>query len=287
MDSAQIKRLQQEFGLSYHIEYAALASQLVGFAGKRVLEVGGSLPQKLVLEELAAMQWTALEEMDYWAETLSTGHVLGTPPVLTGNKKRLADVTPFDLQSYNLYYGRIEELPRQLESQFDMVFSIAAFEHIARLPIALEKMKRALVPGGKLFSMFAPIWSSYNGHHLPEVVDKAGSHWSFGNSPVPPWGHLLFRPMELFDLLCQKCDSDTAREIVYFVYSSPHVNRFFLDDYLEMVARSGFIVQQASPIFEIEVPGIVKQQLSVRYPGRSHFGHSGLLLVLERGEEPC
>lgn len=282
MDGDQIKRLQQEFGLSYHIEYASLAEQLVGFAGKRVLEVGGSLPQGLVLDHLHASQWTALEEMDYWSETLSTGYVLGTPPVSTGSKKRFSDVVPGDLGAYNLFYGRIEDLPQALEAQFDLVFSIAAFEHIAKLPEALEKMKNALAPGGRVFSMFAPIWSSYNGHHLPEVVDKAGNHWTFGNSPVPPWGHLLFRPTELFDYLCQKCDVETAREIVYFVYNSPHINRFFLDDYLAMVARSGLKVVQASPIFEVAVPEAVQQQLAQRYPGRSDFGHNGLLLVLER-----
>lgn len=282
MNADHIKALQQEFGLSYHIEYASLAEQLVGFSGKRVLEVGGSLPQRLVLEELGAAQWTALEEMDYWDETLSTGYILGTPPVQTANKKRFADVVPTDLQAYNVFYGRIEDLPAEMEAQFDLVFSIAAFEHIARLPLALEKMSKALLPGGRLFSMFAPLWSSYNGHHLPEIVDAAGNHWSFGNSPIPPWGHLLFRPTELFDLLCQKCDVETAREIVYFVYSSPHINRFFLDDYLEIVARCGFKVQQASPIFEIDVPAAVNQQLMARYPGCKHFGHSGLLLVLER-----
>jgi SAM-dependent methyltransferase len=282
MDSDLIKELQQEFALSYHIEYASLAQQLVGFSGKRVLEVGGSLPQGLVLDHLHALQWTALEEMGYWSETLSTGYVLGTPPVSNGSKKRFSDVKQDDLGPYNLFYGRIEDLPQSLEMQFDMVFSIAAFEHISKLPIALEKMKNALSPGGRVFSMFAPIWSSYNGHHLPEVVDKAGNHWSFGNSPVPPWGHLLFRPTELFDYLCQKCEPETAHEIVYFVYNSPHINRFFLDDYLEMVARCGLTVVVKSPIFEVKVPEAIYQQLAQRYPGRSNFGHNGLLLVLAR-----
>ncbi len=182
----------------------------------------------------------------------------------------------------SVFNGRIEELPQELEATFDLIFSIAAFEHIARLPLALEKMKMALVPGGKLFTMFAPVWSCYNGHHLPEIVDRAGIHWSFGNSPVPPWGHLLFRPMELFDLLRQKCDAETAREIVYFVYYSPHISRFFLDDYLEVVTRSGFNVLRTNPLFELEVPVEVQSILEKRYPGRTNFGHSGLLFVLER-----
>lgn len=282
MDAEEIERLKQEFGLAHHVEYAALADRLIGFKGKKVLEVGGSLPQRLVLDYFQAQQWTALEEMEYWAETLSTGHVLGFPPAESGSKRRFSGATPAGMQPYNLFHGRIEELPEALEGQFDMVFSIAAFEHISRLPAALEKMKRALKPGGKLFSLFAPIWSAHDGHHLPVIEDKAGNKWSFGNSPIPPWGHLLFRPAELLDYLCQKCDVETAREIVYFVYSSPHINRYFLDDYLEIVQRSGLGVIQATPVFEVQVPDIVQQQLQLRYPGRKDFGHNGLLLLLER-----
>jgi SAM-dependent methyltransferase len=283
MDAEKTKALQEEFGLSYHINYAAFAQEIIGFKDKRVLEVGGSLPPRLVLEELEAAQWTALEELDYWTETLSTGYILGTPPAANNEKILFAQAEPHLLNKpYNIFYGHIEDLPKAMESQFDLIFSIAAFEHIARLPLALEKMKLALAPGGKLFSMFAPIWSSYNGHHLPEIVDAAGEHWSFGNSPVPPWGHLLFRPTELYDLLCSKMDQETAKEIVYFVYNSPHINRFFLDDYIEMVERSCFVIQQAQPVFEVAVPEQVKTQLQARYPGRKDFGHSGILFVLEK-----
>ncbi len=282
MNQDDIDRLQQEYGLSYHIPYASCAEQVVGLKGKRVLEVGGSLPENFVLNELQAAQWVALEETDYWGETLSTGHVLGTPPPLTGDKKRFSAVMSCDIKPYNLFYGRIEDLPVSLENYFDVVFSIAAFEHIARLPLALEKMHQALKPGGRLFALFAPVWSAYNGHHLPEIVDDAGNHWNFGNSPIPPWGHLLLRPMELHDLLCSTCGPKTAREIVYFVYSSPHINRFFLDDYVEMIARSPLTVLQMIPQFPMAVPEDVQTQLAARNPGRNNFSHSGLLLVLER-----
>ncbi|MGF1615048.1 MAG: methyltransferase domain-containing protein [Gammaproteobacteria bacterium] len=282
MDQDDISRLQQEYGLSYHVHYAFLAEQLVGLKGKRVLEVGGSLPDRFVLNELMASQWVALEETNYWAETLSTGYVLGTPPPMTGDKKCFSQAFPGDLVGHNLFYGRIEDLPVSLTGHFDVVFSIAAFEHIARLPLALEKMHQALNSGGKLFALFAPVWSAYNGHHLPEIVDKAGNRWSFGNSPVPPWGHLLLRPMQLYDLLCSKTVSETAHEIVYFVYSSPHITRFFLEDYMDMVVRSPFQAVHMTPMFPVDVPELVQGQLSVRYPGRRNFSHNGLLLVLVR-----
>lgn len=282
MDHDDIGRLQQEYGLSYHIHYALLAEQLVGLKGKRVLEVGGSLPRRLVLEELAVSLWVALEEVDYWAETLSTGHILGNPPPLDGSKKYFSQALPNGLESHHLFYGRIEDLPNSLEQYFDVVFSIAAFEHIARLPLALEKMYQALKPGGQLFSLFAPVWSAFNGHHLPELVDKAGNRWNFGNSPIPPWGHLLLRPMQLYHLLRGKTDQETAQEIVYFVYSSPHITRFFLEDYMEMVSCSPFAVIQMDPVFPVMVPEVIQRQLATRYPGRSNFSHDGLLLVLER-----
>jgi len=283
MDEFQKEALKKEFGLDYHIEYAAAAEELVGFKGKRVLEVGGSLPYRLALDVLKAAQWTALEEMEYWKETLSTGHILGNPPDSNAKYKRFTEADHSDLSEYNLFSGRIEELPQALEEKFDMVFSIAAFEHIARLPLALEKMKGALVLGGKLLTIFAPLWSCWNGHHLPEVVDKAGNHWNFGNSPIPPWGHLLYKPAELFDLLCQKSDVDTAWEIVYFTYCSPHINRYFFDDYVDIVVRSGFKIHMAIPPFGApEIPVAVSQQLLARYPGRTNFGDTGLLFLLER-----
>lgn len=279
-DDVRKLELQQEYGLSYHIDYAFFAEQLVGLKGKRVLEVGGSLPERFVINDLSAKQWLGLEETDYWAETLSTGQVLGTPPTLSGDKHYFSQAMPEDLGSYRVCYGRIEDLPSALEGYFDVVFSIAAFEHIARLPLALDKMHRALKPAGKLFSLFAPIWSSYNGHHLPEIVDKSGNHWNFGNSPIPPWGHLFLSQIELYDLLCRTCDRETAQEIVYFVYSSPHINRFFLEDYFNIVNRSPFAIEKMTPMFQMPIPDAVQKALAVRYPGKD-FSCSGLLLVLK------
>lgn len=282
MNEAQIKELQAKYGLSYHVSFANYAEQLIGLRGKRVLEVGGSLPRDFVIQELESARWLSLEEMDYWDETLSTGHVTGTPPPTGLVKKRFLTANPDELQEHNLYYGRIEDLPSSLEGHFDVVFSIAAFEHIARLPEALEKMYLALRTGGKLFSLFSPIWSAHDGHHLPAIEDKAGKVWSFGNSPIPPWFHLLMRPMELYDHLCGKCDNETARKIIYFVYQSPHINRFLLDDYFEIVARSSFAIEQMSPVFEATVPADIQQRLERFYPGSRGFAHNGLLMVLQR-----
>ncbi|MFI3155836.1 MAG: hypothetical protein QX199_06740, partial [Methylococcaceae bacterium] len=76
------KDLEEKYGLSYHVNYANYDEQLVSLNGKRILEVVGSLPRDFVFQELGVAQWLALEEIDYWDETFSTGHVSGTPPPL-------------------------------------------------------------------------------------------------------------------------------------------------------------------------------------------------------------
>ena len=279
----QIEAMQKKYGLSYHINYAMHAQKLIGFKGKRVLEVGGSLPREFVLDDLGAAKWVAIEHREYWDEVLSTGNVTGTPPV---NESAEPSVTGNELnrnEDYQLLFGSIETLPKSLFSQFDLIFSIAAFEHIARLPEALEKMYNALVPGGKLFSLFAPIWSSHSGHHLPDITDKAGNVFkNDSSSPIPSWGHLLYNHMELYDFLLQKCDAETAREIVYFVYESPHINRFFLEDYLAIIERSSFTVNIMAPQWPTPMPDNIRAQLTRLHPTRSDFSHCGVLLVLER-----
>ena len=282
-DSERVRVLQQTYALSYHVPFLSLADRVVGLRDKQVLEVGGSLPPGLVLGEFGARGWLAVEEMDYWNETLSTGHVLGTPPAEHAGRSRLRDADTAVLGTHHVCRGRIEDLPKSLEAAFDLVFSIAAFEHISMLPLALERMHAALRPGGKVFSLFSPVWSAHDGHHLPEIEDAVGRRYNFGSSPIPPWGHLLMRPMELLDhLLAEGCDRATAQQIIYFVYNSGHINRMFLDDHLEIVDRSPLRILQVSRLFPRPVPPQVQHRLESMYPGRRDFSHNGLLLVLER-----
>ncbi len=283
MDPIEVEQLKKKYGLSYHINFALLAEEFVGLKGKRVLEVGGSLPSELAIKDLGAAQWLALEEPDYWDESLSTGLTQGTPPPLTGNREKLKDATPEKLVEHNLLFGRIEDLPAALHNHFDTVFSIAAFEHIAKLPQALDQMHAALLPGGKLFSLFSPIWSAHDGHHIPALMDKNGNSFDFGNPPFPAWAHLLMRPMEMYDHLMGTYDDRAfAQQVVYYVYSSSHINRFFLEDYIEMVRRSAFTVLQATPVFPRPVPQLIQEKLQALHPGRQNFSSNGVLLVLQK-----
>ena len=274
---------QRRFNLGYHVPYALEAETLIGLRGKLVLEVGGSLPEAFVREGLGARGWLAIEEPAYWHEIAASGGVQGTPPGPLS--RRLAEATPADLErGYDAFSGRVEELPAALHGRFDAAFSIAAFEHFDRLPLALDAVRAALRPGGVLFSLFSPIWSAHDGHHLPEIRDRAGRRFNFAESPIPPWAHLLLRPPELFEVLLAHTDRETAAEMVYYVYHSPHINRLFTEDYAAYCRGSGFAVERCEPVFPLPPPPEIQRELERRHPGRTQFGNNGMRLVLRKPE---
>jgi SAM-dependent methyltransferase len=274
--------LAAKHGLSYQVPYVLAAEAAIGLRGKRVLEVGGTLPAGLVLDDLGVERWIGVEAREPFTEEyrLTTEAIPDHAPV----RKLRGFSEPASLARYEVLDGFIEDLPPALEGQFDAIFSIACFEHILRFPSALDSMYRALRPGGKLFTRFAPIWSSHDGHHLPPVVDKAGQRFDFSRSPIPPWGHLLLRPPQLYRHLLQFTDPEAASAMVYFTHQSSVLNRLFVEDYVDYVQQSRFKAEVFQLIYLINVPPPHQQELERLHPGRRFFANNGIELVLVRPE---
>lgn len=278
----EIEYLKQRFNLSYHINYCSQADQLVGLRGKRVLEVGGSLPAQFVKQQLGVAQWTAVEELSYWRTVDQVEHLCDSPLQQAADAK-LADAQPDLLdQDYVLLDGAIEDAPDTLAGQFDVAFSIACFEHVSRLPKALDKIARLLKPGGQLFTMFSPIWSAHDGHHLPEITDRSGRTFKFDRSPIPPWGHLLAGPSGLYQYLCNHTDAATAEEMVYYVYHAPHINRLFAEDYVAYFQQSPLQVKVCDGTFPTDIPPAMQAELEKMHPDKTLFRFNGLLAVLQK-----
>ncbi len=286
--AAEIAALQRTHGLSYHIPYAAKAAELVGFAGKRVVEIGGSLPPAFVRDQLGAAQWTAVEELSYWKVVGQGGH-RAYAPLEKSYVKHLPEAAAADLESndYLLLDGAFENAPGGLDGQYDLAFSIACFEHLSRLPKVLSAAWRLLRPGGKLFTMFSPIWSSFDGHHLPTITDASGQTFVFNkNCPIPPWGHLVCTPSEMFEFLLGKTDPTAAEEMVYYTYHAPNINRLFAEDYVRYLQMSPLRVVACVETFKRPVPPKLQAELEHFHPGRKLFGNNGYLAILERPPGP-
>lgn len=274
----EIAKCQKKFGLTYHITYSVIGQKLAGFSGKDVLEVGGSMPHEFVFDYLKVKSWTALETPDYEDALKEAGGLTHKGTILKGENK-------FDQVSnknYNFFLSNIEELPEEHYEQYDLIFSIATFEHIHKLPQALEKMYKALRSGGKLFTIFCPIWSAHDGHHLPQIEDQSGNKFSFANSPIPPWGHLTMTPPQMQAHLLKKTDKETASLMTYYIYNSPHINRFFTEDYIQFINQSSFTANRIELMFSAKLPEESQKKLEAHLPGRKHFANNGIMAVLHK-----
>lgn len=282
----QIQECQSNFNLSYHVNFAHICQELVGLENKDVLQVGGSLPPNFVFDYLGVKSWTGIETPDYEKSLQETGGITHTGTII----KDIKNIPDYKFNKkpqnrYNFYLENIEDLPKEYYKKYDLIFSIATFEHIHKLPLALDKMFLALKPGGKLFSMFSPIWSAYDGHHLPEIIDKSGNKYNFGNSPIPPWGHLFMSRGEMSRYLYEKIDKTTADTIVYYVYQSNHINRFFTEDYLDAIEQSLFSINRLELTFASPINPAIEQKLKLMYPGKKEFANNGILLVLDKDDK--
>lgn len=272
---AALAREWKARGFAYHVSYLAGFRDRIGFDGKDVLEVGGALPPDLLNAIGSPRSWTAVEEPAYYAEVHRSVPAAGLQP------EPLA-VGPGDGPGYHYRHGAIEDLPAAFEQRFDAIFSIAAFEHLACLPIALDRMFAALRPGGRLFSAFAPVWPSASGSHLPERVSVAGQPVPIAPHLLGPWEHLLRAPSALFAALCERCDRRVAAEVVRLVHHSPHINRLFVEDYVAYFRASPFALDVVRATFPNPATPEMQADLERRHPGRKVFGYDGMLVELRR-----
>jgi len=282
---------QLKYELTYHVPYAELCRKALGFEGKDILEVGGSLPKAYVFAQLKARSWSCVESPEYALFnkdqpnfSLNKNKGSNMPNISECTETGFKD-TKLPQGQYNLFYANIEDLPEEHFSRYDLVFSIAAFEHIHKFPQALDKMYMALKPGGKLFAMFSPIWSAHNGHRLPDIRDKYGKLFNYSDSPIPAWGHLIMRPADLCQYLYRFTDKETADLMVYHVYNSPQINRFFTEDYMRFFRQSRFKIIKMEDTFFCKTQDKTQAILEGLYPGRSRFTNNGMQVILERPME--
>ena len=277
LSGAQINHFQDAFKLSYHLNYLEVCQQFVPLRGLDVLEVGGALPASLVIDHLGCNSWTAVEAPAYDQELGAANQFHRNSEDQQHQKKHA--------ESYEHLYLDIEAIPEDHYGQYDLIFSIACFEHIHRLPQALRVMHQCLRPGGRLFTMHSPIWSAFDGHHLPierpskfrQTAD--GQNWIF-----KPWEHLLLTRSQAFDVMKDRFDNAFAEEVIYYTYNSDHINRYFSEDYLMVFQASLFVINQFQLTFLSTPPPDVQTALEQRNPGYKQFANNGILGLLSKAE---
>jgi SAM-dependent methyltransferase len=268
-----------EYGLTGHLEsYFNCFLSFCEVEDKDVLEIGGAMPGNLVIEKLGVRSWTAVQSLDY-AEQRQDNQV---PPDSHYEGR------------YRSIFENIENLNNDpsFNSCCDLIFSAACFEHIHRFPDALEVMYSAMRPGGCLFTAFAPIWSGPWGHHydfgVPDrfrLIEPEGG-WNSQNM-FGPWDHLIYSRSQFYELYRKRFDDEFARYLVYMIYNSPHINRFFFEDYQSFIGKSDFSGQFFQGVFRIEetektMNAVSHLQAKFSDLGYNNFNDAGIVAFLQR-----
>lgn len=279
LSEAQLQHFQQAFKLSYHLNYLQVCQQFVPLRGLDVLEVGGALPASLVINHLGCNSWTAVEAPAYDQELGAANQFHRNLQDQEHQQKHAA--------SYRHLYLDIEAIPEDHFRQYDLIFSIACFEHIHRLPQALRVMHRCLKPGGRLFTMHSPIWSAFDGHHLPIGIPARFESSKSNQAQIfRPWEHLLLTRNQAFKAIRDRFDAEFAEEVIYYTYNSDHINRYFSEDYLMAFEASHYEIEQCHLTFHSQPPAEIQAALKQRHPGCAQFSNNGILALLQKPRSP-
>jgi SAM-dependent methyltransferase len=279
------QELKEQFHLTYHINCLERADKANSLRGRRVLEVGGALPEALVLDHYEAAAWTSVDYRSAYSSALAGFKVGARTTMLKQDSPPAAD------GQYVSYDGDANSLPPSFDEAFDVVVSLATFEHIGNLVGALERMYASLRPGGVLVSQVGPVWSGFRGHHIfAGHLGKVGADKTDDLlDHIVPWQHLIMRPSDMEAWLKARYGTEYAEAAVEWIYLSPRLNRLFLDDYRTLFADAGFLGVDSIKANGAPVPAgwleTLTPLLAIRYPGRADFEVDSFWVTLEKPDE--
>ena len=192
--------------------------------GKSLLEVGGSLPNDLLFEYLGVESYINVESIDYIAAESGSAY-----SAMHGDHERRQTI-----------FCNAEEIDKKVApGSIDNIFSVACFEHIYDLPVALESCHACSKKGGTLFSFFAPIYSRIDvGDH--GVIPQ---HEKFPEKPIGL--HLLTLRDQRTKLI--NAGFTNPKEIQDFlgqVNFDRVPNRLIYEDYERICTESPYLVME-------------------------------------------
>ncbi|KHD08152.1 hypothetical protein PN36_18035 [Candidatus Thiomargarita nelsonii] len=180
--------------------------------------------------------------------------------------------------------GDIRALPLE-DATFDVIFTVAAFEHIHDLEVALAEMYRLLKPGGLVYSYYGPLWSSGIGHHL--WFERDGKCYRFTDeaSTAPllkNYEHLLLDREEMAEKLSADWEQEAVNDFLYQIYDTPHINRYTYADYIHMFNASDFELVHLENFGKMAIEPDVHEQLRAKFGEETDFSCATLEVVLKK-----
>jgi len=213
-------------GLHYQYRELIMCHARCNLRGKKLVEIGGSLPNDLLFEHLGVEAYTNIESPDYIEAESGRAYTQ-----LHGEHERR-----------NTIYCNAEAIDEHIEAgTADTIFSVACFEHIYDLPKTLAGCHTITKNNGSLYSYFAPIYSR---------IDQ-GDH-----GVIPTHEKFVEKPIGLHLL----SPNDQRKKLINAGISDPHEiqdflgnvnfnripNRLFYEDYEQFCTESPWFVVELS-----------------------------------------
>lgn len=198
-----------------HRKYLTWANYTVGLKGKDVLEIGGCSPVA-ELQRLSPKSWTCVD--------------LNSDAVAAFNEA----AARYQLHNFS---ATVQDAATVANTRhFSVAYSINAFEHIADLATTLRGVRESLLPGGVLFTVFGPIWSSDIGHHLS--IPTANGPIGMFDGILEPWEHITSTPAQILERIKPSLGAEVSERVVQYVFRYPDLNRLSESDYISLLQAS-------------------------------------------------
>ncbi len=198
-------------------DYFKILKAMINLKGKRVLEIGGSVPPSLV-SSAKVHSWNSID--------INTNRFV----VSIGKEKIPAWYKTYIMDASKMTFD---------DSFFDVVFSANCFEHIQDLKSTMKNIYRVLKPGGILFALFSPIWSGPVGHHT--WIWDNDTPLTFSDNVFPDWYHLIYTKEELRPMLNGRYRPEIVESMLKYVYESNDISRRIDRDYENILSLYPFI----------------------------------------------
>jgi len=219
-----INKLCHYFKLDYQLLQLFIFHTMCDLNGKMLLEIGGSLPEELVCGIFGVSNYINTESPDYIAADGNESYSSKHSSKRESKKKTL--------------FVNAEELSSELNNaNVERIFSVACFEHIYNLELALKQCYTITANNGLLYSFFSPIYSYLtDGHH--GVIPN---HNKFETTP---WGLHLLEPRDQRVFLEEKgiSNPNEIQQILGSINFNRIPNRLLYEDYARILTESDYYV---------------------------------------------
>lgn len=222
------------------------------FLGKDVLEVGGETSPEIA-EHLGAKSWTCVDPAFHKDEIISDRYKKIKQPI--------EDFCP--------------------NEKYDLIFSTNCFEHIQDLEKAFDNMYEILNDGGFLSALLGPIYSCYKGHHIYIYYAK-DLVLDFNDSKLQDWGHLLYGPEKLIEILSKFYNEQTLNTIKEQLTNWDYINKLFFDDYIEIINNSKFKVIELRDWHKSKYPSPEIQKILEEKYNKKNFSTVSIKMILQK-----